>query len=223
MIETAKTIYNHFVKEEIKRNISIEKTKEITVDSKELNKFKLDTIERFKIKLKTGKYSEFILEQLAIHRGGYGEKFGNKIEYYNASEILDLIELLENNQINGTSFKHPPLKGCLHIHHSPYASLGYSIERNIREYWFSNKKIKKVKREEFERIVTKYGKKNISPILNTMHQEVISKKELRGEWLIYKKYNGKNYYLCLASHNEGDRNIFNNKISKCFSEFSEMK
>jgi hypothetical protein len=62
-----------------------------------------------------------------------------------------------------------------------------------------------------------------------MHHKAISKNELNGEWLIYKFINGRNYYLCLASHREGinrigsDRNIFTSKIAKCIEEFPEVK
>lgn len=35
-----------------------------------------------------------------------------------------------------------------------------------------------------------------------------SKKNLTGEWIIFKKYHGKNYYLTIATHNEADETIY---------------
>jgi len=229
MNEISKKIYSHLSNEEINRNISIEKTEPILIDPTKIKECRTDTEERLKIKLKTGHCSKLLIEQLSIHRANYGEKFGDKIEFYNTSEILDLIENIENDKLNGLPFTGEKLSGYLHIHHSTYASIGYSVVRNVKEYWFKKGEIRKKRIIDFEKIVNKYGKDNISPIAITMHQKAISNKELKGEWLIYKKYNGKNYYLCLASHREGrnridsDANIFNNKISKCLTEFVELK
>ena len=216
------TIYNHLCNEEEKRNISVDKTKITSVDFEKLNNCITDTKERLKIKLKTGQCSKFLIEQLSIHRANYGEIFGNKVEYYNTSTILDLIENIENNNVNGREFGRNILKGYLHIHHSPFASIGYSIVRNVKEYWFSNGKLKPNRIRDFEIIVKKYGIDKIDAIGRMMHQKAIGEKNLNGEWLIYKNLNGKNYYLCLATHKEGDKSIFTNKILKGLEEFPEL-
>ncbi|MCD8440961.1 hypothetical protein LNI98_11895 [Tenacibaculum dicentrarchi] len=215
-------IYEHLCNEEINRNISIDKTKNISIDYKELNSCIIDTEERLKIKLKTGQCSKFLIEQLAIHRANYGEKFGDKIEFYNTSTILNLIENIEDNKCNGCEFTKDILKGYLHIHHSPFASIGYSIVRNVKEYWFINGKIRPSRIQDFEIIVKKYGTNRIDAIRIMMHQKTIGENNLKGEWLIYKKKNGKNYYLCLATHKEGDEFIFTNKILKGLDEFPEL-
>ena len=63
-------------------------------------------------------------------------------------------------------------------------------------------------------------------ILNAMHNKAISERaanrELKGEWLIYKWVENKNYYLCLATHKERDQNIFENKLKPCLMEFPEL-
>lgn len=229
MNKISEILYEHLCNEEINRNVSVEKTEPVLIDPIKIEKCRTDTKECLKIKLKTGFCSKLLIEQLTIHRANYGEKFGDKIEFYNTSEILDLIGNLENDKLTGSPFAGKKLNGYLHIHHSTYASLGYSVVRNVKEYWYKNKKIRKEKIQDFENIVTEYGNNNISAVAITMHQKAISNRELKGEWLIYKKYDGKNYYLCLASHREGtnrivsDTNIFDNKISKCLAEFPELK
>lgn len=229
MDEIQKLIYQHLSEQEDVLNISLDKTELIDIDKEKLNNCEIDIKERLKIKLKTGICSSLIIEQLSFHKANYGENFGDKVEFFNASEILELIENLENKKVQGLPFNNEPLKSYLHIHLSPYSSIGYSIIRNVREYWFSPKgKIKNTKIDDFEKILQKYKDATLASIVRQMHQTAIMSKDLKGEWLIYKTINGKNFYLCLASHREGknrketDKNIFDEKISKCLIEHPEL-
>ena len=43
--------------------------------------------------------------------------------------------------------------------------------------------------------------------------------ELTGEWIIFAKHDGHNYYLCLATHASGDRTIYDRVTSTCFPQF----
>jgi hypothetical protein len=229
--KSSKIIFEHLCQNEFNLNITLEKTEPIPIDYEFLKYCINDTKERLKIKLsKGGIYSELLIEQISLHRANYGERFGDKIEYFNASEILDLIEKIEHKKIIGTAFSDKPLKGYLHIHHNTYSSLGYSIVRNIKEFWFNRHgEIKNDRIKDFEEIIKKYETQKFSEIAIEMHQKAMTKKELKGEWLIYKVIDGINYYLCLASHREGinrtesDENIFNSKIAKCIIEFPELK
>ena len=45
------------------------------------------------------------------------------------------------------------------------------------------------------------------------------KDALTGEWLIYGKHNGLNYYLCIARHNVGDEKIRSEILNFCTKEF----
>lgn len=44
-------------------------------------------------------------------------------------------------------------------------------------------------------------------------------KKLTGEWLVYKKYNGKNYYLTLANHKDSDEEILS-RVNMAYTDFS---
>ena len=83
-------------------------------------------------------------------------------------------------------------------------------------------RIKKDKRKNYDAILEKVTDGNITHILNYMHTEAVHSKKLTGEWLVYAKSNDKNYFLCLATHSEGDQNIFDNKILSCYQEFPEI-
>jgi hypothetical protein len=43
--------------------------------------------------------------------------------------------------------------------------------------------------------------------------------KLTGEWIVFAKHEGKNYYLTLAAHGEGDDHIFARIRDGCVSEF----
>lgn len=223
MEKIAELIYNHLCQQETDRFVSEDKTEKYNVPSDEIVKLTSCVKERIKIKLKTGKCSSLLIGQLVLHMGNYGEKFNDKIEYYNASEIFDLIENLENGIVSGTDFERDILSGFSHIHHNSYASMGYNVIRNVKEYWFKKKKIRNERIDEFKQIVQQFGTSNIFAIAITMHNKAIFNKELRGEWLIYKKMNGLKYYLCLSTHGESDEFIYNDKIKPCLIEFPEIK
>ena len=43
--------------------------------------------------------------------------------------------------------------------------------------------------------------------------------KITGEWLVYANYEGKNYFLCLAKHGDGDEGIRQKINSSCIHEF----
>jgi hypothetical protein len=220
-------IYQYLINQEKSRDLAQNKMETYLTDNEAYNASVQDIKNRLKVKLSSGKCSNVLIQQLARHQCGLGEKYVENIEFYNSSEILDIIELIELGKIKGKSFNRcKELKEYSHVHHNAYSSLGYSIIRNIREFWFRKEKIKKNLRNDFEIIESKYGKSNIAAIMNTMHSKTIKEKlknnKLNGEWLIYREHNDHNYYLCLATHKEGDLNIYNNKLQLCISEFSEL-
>ncbi len=149
-----------------------------------------------------------------------------KVEFYNASELCELIELIEQGKVDGKPFKGDILGGFFKTHHGSYSSYGYSIVRNIHEYWFKNKKIRSTLLSDYQEIVNKYGEQNISAIMSTMHTKAMHVKattgELKGEWLIYRRFSNRNYYLCLATHDEGDEVIRKMKLDPCLVEFPEL-
>ena len=138
MNEILEIIYEHLCKQESNRLIANENTEGISISSTEFEEIRNDVIERLKIKLKTGVCSELLIEQFARQKANLGERFGDKIEFYNVSEILNLIEKIEDDELVGNPFNKLPLKGCLHIHHNAYSAFGSSIVRNSRRNMVSS-------------------------------------------------------------------------------------
>ena len=170
-----------------------------------------------------------LIHQLAHHRCHLGESYNEKnlnckvIGYYNTSEILDVIEYIELDKIKSDKFDKLPLKGLYKIHHGAYSS-GYSILKNIAKFWFDKTGIIKEKKQKyFNKIITKYGSASFGAITNEMHSKAIYSRQLTGEWIIYTVHNNRKYYLCLATHNEGDVNIFDHKLKFCYLEFPELQ
>lgn len=221
-MDIQQVIYNHFIEQENKRLIHYDMCKESEVERVNLDNAILDTINRLSIRLIKGKCSSFLTEQIARHRLNIGEKFNNRVEFYNASEIIDMLEYLENDKVNYTDFTGKILIGFSKTHHGAFSGIGYSLIRNIKEYWFKNGSIRNERQNEFQQITTEYGHLQISAVLNAMHSKALANRELRGEWIVFKKHEDKKYYLCLASHYEDDKTIYENKLLKCLVEFPEL-
>ena len=221
-MEIHKVIYQHLIEQEDRRLIHSDKCEENEIERANLDEAILDTKNRLSVKLSQGKCSQLLLEQIARHRLNIGEKFNERIEFYNASEILDILELLESDNVNYTDFTGEILIGYSKTHHGTYSGNGYSIVRNIKEYWFKKGNIRNEHQNEFQQIRSDYEHHGISAILNMMHSRAMGKKELKGEWIVFKKHDGRKYYLCLASHYEDDKTIFEDKLMKCLTEFPEL-
>lgn len=59
----------------------------------------------------------------------------------------------------------------------------------------------------------------VSLIVEGSYEKRASQQKLTGEWIIYAKYQSKNYYLTLAQHDEGDDVIHQRIIEGCQADF----
>jgi hypothetical protein len=222
-MEIQDILYQNYVNQERERLISTGKCVEYEIDREKLDEAVLDTRKRLEVKLVNGECSQLIIEQIARHRLNIGEKFNNKIEFYNASEVIDMIDLIENDKVEHTDFTGPILNGFSKIHHGAYSSRGYSIVRNVKEYWYKKGEIRSSRRESFNKLLNEYERHGIVSVANAMHTQAMATKDLKGEWIIFKNFNGKKYFLCLATHSEGDEVIYGAKIKSCLEEFPKLK
>lgn len=234
-IDLALTILNEVI---ASSNFPVSDCNNVLEDNERFKNSILDIKNRLNVKLKSnGKCSELLINQLARHQCGLGERYAvyenkeslDKIyfeEFYQSSEILDVIENLElHPQENIFDFNNSPFKGksISKIHHGAFSNNGDSLVINVKNYWFNkNGKLKEDRKIEFDEIYDKYISNPIISFIPAMHDKAIHSKKLTGEWLIYKRHNNINYYLCLAKHNEGDQEIYDNKILQCFQEFPEL-
>ena len=47
-------------------------------------------------------------------------------------------------------------------------------------------------------------------------------KKLTGEWIVFLKHGGKNYYLCVNTHNAGDQVIYDRIMTHCVRDFPDL-
>ncbi len=174
------------------------------------------------LKMRTGLYSDQFAEEL-LH--------ASVNRTYNTFTILDELAVLEGTNFGRPSatpehamFKHWPLKGLWHKHHSQAAF----ISINLENYWR-----KKVNRNRYNVLVNS----NLDPriiaheLVFGAHQERTAAKNtksdpragLTGEWIVYASINQRNYYLTLACHTDGDQEIYSRaKIAaKKFAELDQ--
>lgn len=150
--------------------------------------------------------------------------------------VTDVIQWLEGRNHRQTAtkvpeqFKHQPLKGLWKAH---FVDARY-IYRNIINHWglqyemspkFS-KLCNEVAKEE-ESDPSPHGwQGRLAQRFVDGYLEKAQKKSLTGEWLIFAKDNGKNYYLCITSHTankEADNALFTALLALCSEEFPFLK
>jgi hypothetical protein len=155
---------------------------------------------------------------------------GNKIKkFYCVESVLDQVLQMENkiqkhsfSSLNETSFR--PFKfgklanfDLYHIHHFQAQNIYYLAELELKK-----------RDKELKRIYKNY------PILNKAAEDQLcrlatkctldnledrgKKNNLTGDWVVLKRFEGKNYYLCLAVHEESEDSIIK-RMNSCFSEF----
>lgn len=192
------------------------KGKEEVVDSQTLTGFRKLYLEGKNFK---SRVSELFLLDLYICELEFGVSPLNIIE-----EIISL----ETGNSNGftkapSKFNRKPLKGLWHKH---YFSAHFTTE---------NIKIKRGRNgisdliEQLARSM-KQGKSKDDAMSEFMHdlfekplEERSEEKKITGEWIIYAKYNHKNYYLCLSTHQAEDQFIFDRIFNHGLSEFTFLK
>lgn len=205
-----------------------------------------DIKKRLNIKLKTGRCSSVLIQQLARHHLQLYEKFGNETHQYHLPTILETLECFDNGQkMNVRTFNGKLLSGLMHIHHN---STTFRV-KNIGNHWkekcrirFKNKKKIKPKDEiqfQNELLINIYNellklhppeiaqeKAHIVLLCNLHNETMFNNTENQtGEWIVFTKNKGINYYLCLATHNEvkpDKDNIIIKRIEPCLTEFPEL-
>ena len=131
-------------------------------------------------------------------------------------------------------FKKEPLKGLWHKHYGSSRFMG----KNLTNHWKLQDKSTSKKFHEMALETSKsYGQNGFLPTIDSpielrrftadLAQNFIAglkeredSKELTGEWIVFAKHAGSNYYLTVAHHGEKnrDRNILM-RVRSCKTEF----
>jgi len=138
------------------------------------------------------------------------------------AEIKDLEGLGPSQQTKLASpFKGPHLKGFWHKHfftanpslfaHNIINQLANgNLEKHVAEV-FDPKKSPVVTKE----MISDFSKKVVTESL----EERASANKLTGEWIVFAKHQGQNYYLCLTTHDLNDEIIAQNIKTVCLPQF----
>lgn len=147
----------------------------------------------------------------------------------NPAKIIREIELLERGEPGRfkkpIQNKHPPLKGLWHKHYMQdgLASLAQNIQKGLS--WFDiplfNKMIQEAENAGEERFVEPHHiPALVADIVSGNWQRLAERQALSGEWIIFAKHEGQNYYLTIATHDSKTHQGVREQIDQvCCVEF----
>ncbi len=154
----------------------------------------------------------------------------DKMGYIPSCYVMDEINFLEGKGKKtatkpATRFTKPPLEGLWHKHFF----VSHFLVRNLCNYLGveqgHQKNLKRIIHEVLGRSDSEYFTEEMSAeiahrVSIEAFQERAGEDRLTGEWIIFGKQDGKNYYLSVATHDEGDDVIFSRIQQYCMPQFS---
>lgn len=142
----------------------------------------------------------------------------------NPFQIIDEIRTLEDSTVvtktkPATQFTRPPLKGLWHKHFFCSRFMAHNMKNHL-----SGGKLEKLVHEVLDSkkspVVTEGMIRELSHRVTVeAFEERAAGGNLTGEWIVFAKHKGQNYYLCLATHNTDDNSTFNSIRVACWPQF----
>lgn len=137
--------------------------------------------------------------------------------------VQEVVALETGRSVRGTKpespFKGELLRGLWHKHYTCARFVARNMINQLGR-GKSNRIIAEVLNLESPTIITDVM---INELARRLTVEQIEEREqfgeLTGEWIVFAKHAGRNYYLCLATHNSGDKAIFDRIVSACLPQF----
>jgi hypothetical protein len=139
------------------------------------------------------------------------------------------IEALEKGEKTGLKppiqTKHPPLKGLWHKHYmqSNIASMAINIQHGLKQFGipYLQQKVRETKEAGELRY---FSVEDVGPLTrDAVHGNLERLREaerLTGEWIVFAKHQGQNYYLSLATHDKSTHEDLRRQIDAiCCREF----
>jgi len=142
----------------------------------------------------------------------------------NPLDVIDEIENLENGDGNtqtkpATEFKRPPLQGLWHKHFFCEHFLVQNIQNSLINFNL-DALINEIMDPKKSDIITKELISEFSHrVINEPFEGRANSNNLTGEWIVFAKEGGKNYYLCLNTHKAGDQMIADRIKENCTRDF----
>lgn len=118
-----------------------------------------------------------------------------------------------------TQFQRPPLQGLWHKH---YFS-GHFVAHNILNQLGGNK-MSQLAEEVFDPAVSPViTEQMIRQFAHEVSHGALERRaednRLTGEWIVFSKHEGQNYYLCVSTHTNGDQVIYDSIRSAVLPQF----
>jgi hypothetical protein len=168
-----------------------------------------------------GRYSALLLAQLLG---------GHLSGYQNPAKVVHEIEALENGQLGQLKppilNRHPPLKGLWHKHYieDGITSMAQNVKRGLDKFGipFFEQKIREAEAAGEERFLEANDVAQlVHDVVSGNRERLAAQQAITGEWLIFAVHEGRNYYLCLTTHDKSEHQDIRDKIdSVCCREFS---
>lgn len=162
--------------------------------------------------------------------GLYG---GTQSGMLNPAKVVSQIKSLEDNGKGiglkcATQFERPPLQGLWHQHYleDGLPSMARNLRKGIGKHglpWLEEQ-VAEAKATNKEKYLTETDCARIAyDAVWSNWERLRNNSELTGEWIIFAKYQGDNYYLGLGKHRTGDEVLRSQIDAICLNEFPFLK
>jgi hypothetical protein len=145
----------------------------------------------------------------------------------NPFQILEEIKALEGCGVSRTKretpFRKGPLAGLMHKHYFSARQIVF----NVNNYWARAGMLERAISKMAATVRAADGPWTVSGMMaNRLVDDAIKHKtlgrSLTGDWIVYKRHNGRNFYLTLAAHNERSADIYGRLAPYAAREFPEL-
>lgn len=155
---------------------------------------------------------------------------GFKSGHLNPAKVIREIEALEG--LGEPSLlkppilnKHPPLKGLWHKHYleDGVGAMAFNLRKGLGKYGLPlfSQYIREATTTGEERFL---NAEDCNAIVNDAvlgnWSRLVDAAELTGEWIVYARHEGLNYYLCMGTHDKDEHETLRTQIDTlCCQEF----
>lgn len=162
------------------------------------------------------RYSKLFVFKLWLYAHVHG------IEIPSILEEMKALEGLPNKAPAtkpATQFVRPPLKGLWHQHFFSARFVGHNIATHML-----GKRLEETVKRIFDPVRSPtVTREMIGEMAHAVTHGALEEREnqskLTGEWIVFTKHQGQNYYLTLATHTTEDQQTFDEISSMAYAEF----
>lgn len=140
-------------------------------------------------------------------------------------DILQEVEALEGQRISNTKkpskYRKPPLQGFWHKHFFLADYYMVNICHHLQTLTGDHKKLEEIVKhtQKLHKDPEARFRAFVGQLIAGSYEERAGRHKLTGEWIVFAKYENRNYYLTLAEHNEGNEVIYRRLWQGCQPEF----